>query len=420
MPHRADHSPGFPAIATGLFSVLYLLMLVYGTLFPLSGWGVPSGGFFRYFLEADPARLSATDIITNVLVYMPAGVLWASLLSYRLRWPAAVLIATVAGAALSFTLEALQVFLPARNSALSDLVLNTLGTAIGGGAALLVSAHTGAGGRLRHFREQSFVPGTLVNVGLIVLGLWSLSQLSPLVPSLSISNLREGLRPIWMTVTGQSAFIVSQALVYLFSVIGLGGIFLSLCRRRGLGFLLFSLIIGAVLVMKILVISRQLSLEAALGCAAALLMLLLLYRMPGKVLVIFAGLGLLLSYLVDGLRDAGTVMQTYAFNWVPFRGDMQNIAGLANILAGSWLFLGAGYLMRYLCPPTSVVAVASVGALLIGALVALVEFLQLGIPGRVGDVTDILVAVAAWCCAWVGSSSRRHQQATKLAHGNAG
>lgn len=404
MPEHSQRTPGIPKAALGVFSLLYLVMLVYGTLYPFDRWFVPQGGFLGNFLEADLSNLSRTDMITNVLVYMPAGLLWTALLARQMRWAAAVVLATVMGTGLSFSLEAVQVFLPFRNSALSDLVLNALGSGLGGAIALVLSAHTRAGSRLHNFRAHAFMPGAIANIGLLVLALWALSQLSPLVPSLGVSNLREGLKPLWFTLTGQASFVAGQSVEYFCVVLGLGGIFLSLSRARGLGLFLFMIFVAAVLLMKVPVMSRQLSAEALSGSVGALLVLSVLHRVPGRLLVTIAGAFLLAGFVTGALRESGSSTQTFAFNWVPFKGHMQNIVGLANILASSWVFLGMGYVARYLSRPSLAVVTAGVGALLILGLASLMEFLQLGIPGRVPDVTDVIIAVVAWLCAWIGGT----------------
>lgn len=404
MPDSSDRSPGFSVVTIGVFALAYVLMLVYGTLYPFHGWEEPAGGFFRHFLETQVSNASSTDRIANLLLYIPAGLLLAGFLARRVSWPGAVILAGMIGTALSFSLEAAQVFLPNRMSSLSDLLLNAFGTVIGGGAALILSGQTWWGSQLRHFRSNTFVPGALANIGLIVLALWILSQLSPLVPSLSVSNLRDGLKPVWQTATGQSPFIVSQSLVYFCNVAALGGIILSLSRSRKVGGVLFGLVVIAVLLLKIPVLSRQISLEALLGCAAALIALMLLQRIPIWWLITLAGFFLFTGYVVEVLRASAGSPQVIAFNWIPFRGHMHNqlLVGLTNILASGWVFLGAGYLVRYLCRPSMSVVVGGIGTLLVAGLAMLMEILQLGIPGRYPDVTDVLIAVVAWGCAWVG------------------
>lgn len=404
MPERSHRLPGFSAVTIGICALAYGLMLVYGTLYPFRGWGEPAGGFWQHFLGMQVPNASKTDLITNLLVYIPAGLLLAGFLARAVSWPVAVLLAGMIGTLLSFSLEAAQVFLPGRTSTLSDLLLNGLGAFIGGGAALFLAGQVPWGLRLRNFRRDTFRSGALANIGLIVLGLWALSQLSPLVPSLGISYLRDGLKPVWQTVTGQSPFIVAQSLVYFCNVMALGGIFLSLSHSRRTGLILFCLIVVTVLLLKIPILSRQLSLEALLGCAGALVVLALVHRLPAWLLVTCAGLFLLTGFVTGALRESGSGAQLVAFNWVPFKGHMQSqvLVGLANILASGWVFLGVGYLVRYLSRPSLAFVTAGIGALLVAGLVMLMEIAQIGIPGRFPDVTDVLIAVVAWCCAWMG------------------
>ncbi len=385
----------------GVCAALYLLLLIYGTLYPFHGWVVPRDGFLSQVLMLDSDRFSKTDLVTNVLVYLPFGVLLGGYWGQRTGWFAALLLAGLMGTGLSFSLEAVQVFLPARTSALSDLALNALGTISGALLAWVVAGKTLVGARLRHLRNDCFAPGAQANIGLMVLCLWILSQLSPLVPSLGISTLRHGLKPIWHTLTGQVPFIPAQALVYFCSIAALGGIALSISRSRRKGLLLMALVVVTVLLLKVPVLSRQLSLEALLGCAGGLLVLFFLNRTGERPLLIASGVFLAVGFIVDTLRASPESTQLIAFNWIPFRGHMQNLVGLTNILAGGWVFLGAGYVVRYLTGGGSVRVLVSGGMLVIG-LAALMEWLQRSIPGRSPDITDILIAVVAWGCAWLG------------------
>jgi hypothetical protein len=72
-----------------------------------------------------------SDVVRNIVGFVPLGfVFCAFFLQTRNRYTA-ILFATLAGAALSLTVEVLQTYIPQRGSGFTDVVTNTLGTAVG-------------------------------------------------------------------------------------------------------------------------------------------------------------------------------------------------------------------------------------------------------------------------------------------------
>ncbi len=70
------------------------------------------------------------ELIGNVVVFVPLGL--TVMLALRDHPPIKrLLLAVAAGAGLSMTIELAQIALPSRTSAISDLILNTTGTALG-------------------------------------------------------------------------------------------------------------------------------------------------------------------------------------------------------------------------------------------------------------------------------------------------
>lgn len=170
----------------------YVALIVYGGLYPFSGW-TASEDTFAFLSAWNIKALSLPDVVVNSLIYLPLGA-GIRLATARWRLVVSVLLATLIGGALSLSIETFQSHLPQRVPSLSDFILNTSGSLLG---ALLVGLLNPRGRlyTLAHaWRVRSFQPGNEANLVLAALFGWSLSQLSPFVPSIDVGSIRSGLR----------------------------------------------------------------------------------------------------------------------------------------------------------------------------------------------------------------------------------
>jgi VanZ like family/Concanavalin A-like lectin/glucanases superfamily len=71
------------------------------------------------------------DVCVNVAGFVPVGFCFATYLSLVKGWRSPAASAILIGFALSLTIEVWQAFLPTRNSSLTDVITNTLGTGLG-------------------------------------------------------------------------------------------------------------------------------------------------------------------------------------------------------------------------------------------------------------------------------------------------
>ncbi len=384
----------------GYLLVLYAGLLVYGSLYPFA-WGAPLQPLFAFLHAAWPAHLDKGDIVQNVLVYMPFGLLVVAWRGHRTRFPAALLLAAVAGTAISFGVETVQQFLPARVPSLVDVATNLLGSVIGALLGALVSRHTSAGANVLGWRDAWFRPGPLANTGLVVLGLWFLSQTSPLVPSLDIAQLRHGLGIFYRSVTDPFGADVGKFCTLLCYQAGLGILLCSVLApgRPLLG--LYVVATGFVCVCKLLVAGRVLSLELVAAAACALPVLALARNLPPRVLagcgVVLLALGLAIYELVPGIAIAGI---DPAFNWIPFQGQMNGLSGFENILEFLWPAMGMAVLLRLALPFHRQDAGAVIGTVTVALGIFVLEWLQQSVPGRYGDITQALLACVGWIVPW--------------------
>ncbi|HHH39315.1 MAG TPA: DUF4962 domain-containing protein, partial [Sedimenticola sp.] len=299
-------------------------------------------------------------------------------------------------AGLSLLLEYLQAHLPGRVPAASDLILNSIGGLTG---ALLASV-TRQGApfvqRMMRVRNRWIVPGTLADLGLLVLAFWALSQLSPLVPSLDIGNLRHGIKPLWHALFDPGRISILRTLEYLLGLAAIGVVIGSLLRIRSYSlqpFILFSLL---VLLLKVPVLSRQLSAEAVLGLLGSILLLLLLQPLSRPLRTGVAACALIGAVLAAGLFEVPGADPATGFNWVPFRAHLtNNLIGIIDILGGLWPFLALSYL-ALLQGKRQRRLLFWIGTPLIFLFTFALEWHQQTLPGRSADITDALLALLAW------------------------
>lgn len=383
-----------------ILAAVYALLIVYGSLYPFSGW-LPAEDMLAFLTAPWPRYILRSDTITNILVYLPQGLLVAYALRHRLRPAAAVLAATTLCLLLSFAMESLQALLPDRVSSRLDLLLNGLG---GLGGALLAGLAENPPGPLRRLaalRHRWFLPGRAMDLGLIVLGLWALAQLTPLLLSLDTNHLRKGLLPLW-TPGFPSPFNWPQLAAYACTVAGLG-LFSSILARPGKNVSLpFAGFVAAVLLVKILAMGRYLSLETAIGAAMGIIPAVALRASFRPFRFAAGGLALLAGFALAELEPgAGAVFSPPPpFNWIPFRGQMHNLAGFSEILSLFWPFLALGCLAAFATRPNRRRLAAFLGGLLVLAFMFLLEWQQQSIPGRNADITDVLLALAGWTIPW--------------------
>lgn len=155
----------------------YLLLIVYASCYPFSGWREMGVSPLAYLFAPLPRYWTGFDVATNVLGYFPLGVLAVFSLYPTVKGKYAALLAVVVGVLLSATMEGVQTYLPSRVSSNLDLAANAAGVLVGAIAGVLLVPSFLGHGRIhrlgqRWFRQEA--SGILV-----VLALWPLAQIYP-------------------------------------------------------------------------------------------------------------------------------------------------------------------------------------------------------------------------------------------------
>jgi len=384
----------------GLAALAYAALIAYGSLYPFTGWTTEGVRVFAFLIPHGSAHLSRADLVTNVLAYMPLGLLLARWWRNGGATLGAIAIPTLIASLLSLSMEFLQQFLPARIATLSDLVANTAGAVTGALLAGVVHGESLPWAMVMRRREQWFRAGRLFDLGLIAIALWTLSQLTPLVPSLDLGNLRHGVSSIWQTLQHPSRFNFVQWATYEFYITGLALLAMTAASPGQAVLARFFAFVACVLLSKIVIVSRQLSLEAATGALAAMLLVLPFTALRPKAVAAVSALFIIGGFAIAELAsDPGG--PTYAFNWIPFAGQLENpLIGIASILEDLWPAAALAYLARFATPPRQQWLVAAGGAVALALFALGLEWYQRYLPGRYGDFTVVLLMSGTWLLVW--------------------
>jgi VanZ family protein len=377
----------------------YTGLLLYGSLYPFSHWRYPVYPLMQ-FLPFWPEHLDKGDVLQNVLVYAPFGMLCMLWLAHSMPALRAAALAVALGALLSFSVETLQQFNPARVASTVDIVMNALGSAGGALLASTIVRHTFSGRLVLAWRDRWFRHGPLVNTGLVIVAFWMLSQTSPLVPTLDVGHLRHALAGLWRALHAPQSADLDQLARYALLTAGLGLMLMLMGQPGKPVSLLLGALLAAVLLAKVVVVSRVLSLEAIWGSMLAFAGCVMLARLPARLLPPLGMALIAAGFTVSELAPGSGAWMGLSFNWIPFAGHMRSITALENILELLWPFMALAWFVRWTAPARMAPLLLAGGTVLVAAAVFALEWQQRWTPGRYGDMTQVLLCVAGWIIPW--------------------
>ncbi len=183
-PHKSAALP---------LALAYAALIVYASLYPFADWRDQGIAPWSYLWAPWPKYWTGFDFGINVAGYVPLGFLMA-LAVLRTRPDAggwqAILRAGLAGSAVSFAMETLQSYLPARIPSNVDLGLNALGAFAG---AVLAAGLERAGAVAHWSRARSYWFVDDARGGLVLLALWPVALLFPAAVTFGLGQVFERL-----------------------------------------------------------------------------------------------------------------------------------------------------------------------------------------------------------------------------------
>jgi VanZ family protein len=340
-----------PSTLARYLFVACLLLVVYASLYPFSGWrdqGLPA---FAFVTAPFTRPIQWFDVVANVLGYIPLGFL-AVLATYpRLRGSAGVAFGVACSILLSFALESLQLYLPTRTSSNLDLLANAAGGSLGTLLALAVTRPLMDAGELQRLRNELFLPGGRVDLGLVLLGLWLVSQLSPETLLFGNGDLRDLFKAPSGKLYPAEVFLRVEAGVACANGLAAGLLAACLVERsqptRGVVMLLMATALAAHTFAFGLLISPQDVLSwatpgALYGVVGAIALLMIAAALPRSAQLPLVGFALLAATAIVNLAPANPYKPTFSL-WQ--QGHYLNFNGLTRLVSIVWPFAAMLYLV---------------------------------------------------------------------------
>jgi VanZ family protein len=330
----------------------YALLIVYGSLHPFTGWR-DNGVVPLAFLSAPlPRYVTAFDVVANLLAYAPLGFLAVLALFPALRGAGAVVAAALVAAALSVSLELLQNFLPARFASNLDVAANSAGGLFGGifGAAAAGKLLRDAG--LHALRYRLFRPGGRIDLGLVLIGLWLVSQFTPGTLLFGCGDLRELLQGPTGELHTPDVFIRVEAGVAGANTIAVGLLAAALVQRnQPVRVVVIALLAGAFVVRTFafgLLFSAQDMLAwvtpgAVFGVAAGTLVTIIASALPRAGRLALSALALMAATVLVNIAPENPYLIASLAVWR--QGNFLNFNGLTRIVSAVWPFCALAVLM---------------------------------------------------------------------------
>jgi len=177
------------------------LLIVYGSLYPFDFSALSTVDLRSRLATLGSLQLTLRgDMLGNFALFVPFGFFGALAFLRQEGDAASTVRLSVAGLALALALQLGQLALPTRDPSLVDVGLNALGIVAG-----VLVARMPAVGRL----ALGLSSARRLDIPLYLAGMWIVSQLLPLVPTLDLSVVRTALKPLLQPVVS-----IPEAVLY--------------------------------------------------------------------------------------------------------------------------------------------------------------------------------------------------------------
>ncbi len=339
-----------PILLARYLALAFLGLIVYASLHPFTGWRVSGLSPFAFLEGGWPRYWTVFDLVVNVLAYLPFGFLLTLALARVPGRFSAMVLATLAAAAISFGLECLQVFLPSRVPSNVDLACNSFGGLIG--AILAYRAGPRFFQHLMEWQHRLVAPLPHAELGLTLLGLWLLIPLSPEILLFGAGDVRSVFDLSGAMPFSPHSSLPMETAVIACNTVAVGLLIRLLTASKRLACFSVPALIGLGLIVRSLSAAILVAPDQAFswwtpavhnGLLAAGLILLPAIFLPAGLRLMLAALALMCGAVLVNITPPNPYSAVALSSWQ--QGHFLNFNGLTRLVSILWPFLVLPFLM---------------------------------------------------------------------------
>ena len=361
------------------YVILIIVALIsYGSLYPFRFSGEILGASeFWAWVTVMNFQTTRSDIIANILLFMPYGFACMMALTTRARNPLLTASLVGFGVLLAFVLQYLQLYIPARVPDSVDALYNSLGIFLG-----MFSAHL----LKKYSQGQSMTKSLLsdwsrMTIPIMLALIFILWRLYPYVPLLTADSIAQSVNPLLIKPSLDLTIVIRDALLWLM-------FFLLITRAPFEAMSRFKLLSLTLTLMaaEILIKNNQLTINDLLAALAAFALYASTTR---RQLEQSLYKGMAIAILLLMLENIQLPDEQFTYSWLPFAAILKGSPWLSVelLLLKGYLFGCFIYLLR-----SSLVSWEGATFLCAGYLILLTLLQGLLTPDK-GDITDPILAV---------------------------
>lgn len=329
----------------------YALLVVYASLYPLSGWRDQGVSVLAFLTGAWPRYVTPFDVSANLLGYLPLGFLCVLAVRSRLNAPVSVLVALAAAGGLSIALEAAQSLLPARIPSRLDVLSNAAGALAGALLAASLARWLLERGPLLALRTAWFRQGSRTDLGLVMLALWLFTQLDATTLLFGAGDLREWFAPPAAGVYAPELFVTIEALVAFGQLVAVASFASALAAPGAPALCIVVVLLVSALAVKTAAFAIVFQAENVLawltpgglrGLAYGAPAALLVVALPRTLRLALAAFLLMAGTALVNLAPANPYLAAILKLWQ--QGHFLNLNGLTRLVSALWPFAALVYL----------------------------------------------------------------------------